>query len=400
MYISYAIIRHEMYKNNLNILTNMYKHNSRLKERYSNKNIDIDKSKDNYYLKRANVSYYQSIKSVIESKDIESHIQKKSNVLGEFLITSDNNFFNKMNLQEQKQFFNNAYEFVCNKIGEENILNATVHFDEDTPHMHIDYIPMINIGGKKKLSSRAIWKGKDTYHKLQEEYFNYIVKEKGYELERGEVGSLTKHLSVSELKIVTNYDKLLKTEREITKKYWNRELKSSKDIISKKSELSENKGVLKKGTYEITEVKTLVNKYEQEINELSKQSDKKDNIINDLTSDIKGISMNLIFEKSERLEKDNERLRLENNRLRRTLDVLLKALENIKKILVDIPFVKEIISGINIFNKSKVNIKEEILKDYIEVDNKIVDDVDKINRKFKSNVTNKTKNRMSNELEM
>ena len=165
--MSYAIIRHEMYKNNLNVLTNIYKHNSRLKERYSNRNINKDYFHYNYYLKQADCSYYKSIKTVIEDKNIESHIQKKSNVLGEFLITSDNNFFKTMNMYEQKVFFDTAYEFVCNKIGEKNILNATVHFDEDTPHMHVDYIPIVKDGEKKKLCSRAIWKGKNTYHQLQ-----------------------------------------------------------------------------------------------------------------------------------------------------------------------------------------------------------------------------------------
>lgn len=218
--MSYAIIRHEMYKNNLNVLTNIYKHNSRLKERYSNRNINKDYFHYNYYLKQADCSYYKSIKTVIEDKNIESHIQKKSNVLGEFLITSDNNFFKTMNMYEQKVFFDTGYEFVCNKIGEKNILNATVHFDEDTPHMHVDYIPIVKDGEKKKLSSRAIWKGKNTYHQLQEEYYNYIVREKKYNLERGEVGSVTKHLSVIELKDLTGYEDNSKRRNDINNKYW------------------------------------------------------------------------------------------------------------------------------------------------------------------------------------
>ncbi len=127
--MSYAIIRHEMYKNNKNILINLYRHNSRLKNSYSNKNINISKSDNNYFIKKANKTFYMSVKKTIEGKEIESHIQKTSNVLCEFLITSDNKFFSKMSINKQKQFFEDAYKFICKKIGEENILNAAVHFD-------------------------------------------------------------------------------------------------------------------------------------------------------------------------------------------------------------------------------------------------------------------------------
>ena len=59
-----------MYKNNKNILINLYRHNSRLKNNYSNKNIDISKADNNYFIKKANKTFYMSVKKAIESKDI------------------------------------------------------------------------------------------------------------------------------------------------------------------------------------------------------------------------------------------------------------------------------------------------------------------------------------------
>ena len=49
---------------------------------------------------------------------------------------------------EIKNYFNDALLFVQKYIGRENILSATIHFDETSPHMHVDYIPIIS--GKKK----------------------------------------------------------------------------------------------------------------------------------------------------------------------------------------------------------------------------------------------------------
>lgn len=59
-----------MYKNNKNILVNLYRHNVRLKNNYSNKNIDITKSNNNYFIKKADKTFYTAVKNAIESKDI------------------------------------------------------------------------------------------------------------------------------------------------------------------------------------------------------------------------------------------------------------------------------------------------------------------------------------------
>ena len=36
-----------------------------------------------------------------------------------------------------------------NGIGKENILTAVVHLDEETPHMHLVYMPVVNAKDKK-----------------------------------------------------------------------------------------------------------------------------------------------------------------------------------------------------------------------------------------------------------
>lgn len=52
--------------------------------------------------------------------------------------------------KEIQQYFNDSLKFIQQYIGKENILSATLRFDEETPHLHIDYIPVPVISGKSK----------------------------------------------------------------------------------------------------------------------------------------------------------------------------------------------------------------------------------------------------------
>ena len=65
-----------------------------------------------------------------------------------------------------------------------------------------------------KICARDFWKGRDSYRKLQDAYFNH-VKSKGFDLERGMFIEDTgrKHYTIEDYKKITNYDntKKLKT---------------------------------------------------------------------------------------------------------------------------------------------------------------------------------------------
>ena len=60
----------------------------------------------------------------------------------EMLFTSDGDFFSRLSEQEQRQFFIDCFEFAENRYGRENIIAATVHLDEATPHLHLDFVPL------------------------------------------------------------------------------------------------------------------------------------------------------------------------------------------------------------------------------------------------------------------
>lgn len=99
-----------------------------------------------------------------------------------------------------------------NNLGEQYIVSAKVHMDESTPHMHIVFIPVIHKlekkSGKKvdKIACSEFWKGKDSYKKLQDEFYEYMIKNE-FDLERGKKTGV-EHITTEKLKQITEYDRI------------------------------------------------------------------------------------------------------------------------------------------------------------------------------------------------
>ena len=91
-------------------------------------------------------------------------------------------------------------------------MSAAVHLDENTPHMHLIYIPVIHTKDKEgndidKICCRDFWKGIDSYRDLQNTFHKYITS-KGFDLERGLPVEETraKHEKIEDLKKLTNFE--------------------------------------------------------------------------------------------------------------------------------------------------------------------------------------------------
>ncbi len=221
--MSYAIIRNENHK--MNAVPLLERHNERLNHNYSNKDIDLSRTSENYHLKKIQAETYQQEFERIRTRqqlkgNLRLHGEKQSTILCEFVITSDKEFFDRIGMERTKKFFQDAYDFVTAKVGgEQYILSAVVHMDEATPHMHIAFIPVIN--GKdrkgnpcKRINCSEFWKGRDSYSRLQDEYYDFITS-RGYDLERGEKGSTTEHLSVAEYKLKKTEEQLVEMSEQI-----------------------------------------------------------------------------------------------------------------------------------------------------------------------------------------
>lgn len=221
--MSYAIIRNENHK--MNAVPLLERHNERLNKNYSNKDIDLSRSSENYHLKHIQAATYQQEFDRIRTRqqlkgNLRLQGKKQSTVMCEFVITSDKEFFDRLGTDRTKQFFKDAYQFVIAKVGgEQYVVSAVVHMDEATPHMHVAYIPVIS--GKdrkgapcKRINCSEFWKGRDSYSKLQDEYYDFITS-RGYDLERGVKGSTAEHLSVAEYKLKKSSEQLAEIEGQI-----------------------------------------------------------------------------------------------------------------------------------------------------------------------------------------
>ncbi|MBG3829498.1 plasmid recombination protein, partial [Staphylococcus aureus] len=135
--MAYSIIRVAKVKSKTNT-KGIQKHVQRQNKNYENMDIDLEKSYLNYDLVNDSpIDYNQKIEEKIEQnyngkrkirKDAVKHIDG--------LITSGNEFFKNQTLEETKQFFEHAKTFLEQEYGKDNLLYATVHMDEKTPHMH------------------------------------------------------------------------------------------------------------------------------------------------------------------------------------------------------------------------------------------------------------------------
>ena len=209
--MSYAIIRNTKYKREN--LKGIFRHNERRNKNYSNENIDKEKSYLNYSIKSPQYSYEKEFDRIREKYNLKGQIKTVSNIACEYIITSDHDYFEKIGEEETKRFFETAYKFVAEykNLGEQYILSAKVHMDEQTPHMHLIFLPVVHTTDKKgnsidKLACSEFWKAKDSYRQLQDAFYKYMV-ENGFDLQRGLPKEETnrQHYSVEEYKKITNF---------------------------------------------------------------------------------------------------------------------------------------------------------------------------------------------------
>ena len=207
--MSYAIIRNAKYKSEN--LKGIYRHNERRNTNYSNRNIDKDKSYLNYSLKSPQFTYEKEFQRIRKEYNLKGQIKTVSNIVCEYIITSDKAFFETIGENETKRYFETAYKFVCEykDLGEQYILSAKVHMDEETPHMHLVFIPVVHTTDKKgnnidKIACSEFWEAKDSYRQLQNAFHSYITAN-GFDLERGNPSERV-HLSVEDYKKITNFE--------------------------------------------------------------------------------------------------------------------------------------------------------------------------------------------------
>ena len=190
--MGYAVVH--MMKIKSGAVGGIQSHNNREHEPKTNPDVDMSRSEDNYDLVPCS-NYKKSIKEKL-SNLVESSraIRKDAVVVCNFIVTSDNATMEALGVDRQRKFFEDSVKWFSDRYGADRILNATVHMDETTPHLHVGVVPITQDG---RLSAKAIFT--KTEMKAIQTEFACDVGEK-YGLERGVEGSERTHLSEARFK--------------------------------------------------------------------------------------------------------------------------------------------------------------------------------------------------------
>lgn len=241
MELNYAIFRSEPIMT-IPDLAQIGLHNKREKKAYqSNKDIKIELSKNNIELVPLSVKYVKGFDELTKEYKKEHEERMKTErgdrkkryhemlnssrncVADELVMTASHNFFKDMSREQIKEWADTCMEFVYNDLGykKEQILHATVHLDEETPHIHCVVVPLVKkLDNRTKterytISKKQYIKDKLQLSKLQDMYHKRLT-EKGYDLERGIKGSDNKHIKIKEYKKMTkklNHELNVKSDR-------------------------------------------------------------------------------------------------------------------------------------------------------------------------------------------
>lgn len=173
-----------------------------------NSDIDIFKSGDNIKLGNCNIADpLQHIKDYKKNNNIKGRFnifsgsdRNETVLMTQFFVGLTPELMNSLSPDAQKEYFRKAIDFVRATYPTFHLINAVIHYDEATPHMHINALPLMpNNKGELTFNVTKAMKGKYYFRDLQDLYYSFMIKKfPEYNLKRGDVDSKKKHLSCKE----------------------------------------------------------------------------------------------------------------------------------------------------------------------------------------------------------
>ena len=139
----------------LSAVVNQLRHIERAIVNPSNVDIDPARSQKNYYLsKNRGISSYEYF--LQRKAELYCYNRKDVKVMAGWIITAPKD----LPRGEQGEFFQAVYEFLLERYGEKNCIEAIVHNDESgQPHLHYCFIPVVadrKRGGEKICANDVI----------------------------------------------------------------------------------------------------------------------------------------------------------------------------------------------------------------------------------------------------
>jgi hypothetical protein len=190
------------------------KHNQRLESQNDNENkldgltVELD---DDDHIDKSRTQFNQNLEdSKFDGMDLKSRIQNRIKeakverklladaVVGrEVLLTTSPEYWGDWKSQIGTPAFTKklddwkkaSMKVAAETLGQENIVQASLHLDEKTPHLHIVAVPILERDGKNRLCAKEMM----TPLKLRQFQTAYAEAMAPFGLQRGVVGSKAKH---------------------------------------------------------------------------------------------------------------------------------------------------------------------------------------------------------------
>ena len=343
-------------------------------------NYDKDRTIFNYsYVPLSKPTLQEQVYSKLKENKIYYNDGKNTNLLNGAIVTSGKEFFQSLGMKfkdsgrthqvgkdkgkpilvpdiKSKEdipekvigFFNESYNFLEQLVGKNNVVYAEIHFDEDTPHLHFYFMPIVSVvkrkvfetdkdgnliyregidkkGNKKMypihkkdengknifkteegkfLNCDQFWKtlgGKTSYAKIQDDY-NKFITEKGYNLYRGNIGDNKHHKTKAEKEIEDLNKQIseMKIEFEKNKRLNEIELQTTKEMSEIDSNEILNPTKRKIGGYKDNDVNNLISYSKQ----IQKQNSNSKNVIRQ-----KNVLIEELTQKIENIQTENSKLK-------------------------------------------------------------------------------------------
>lgn len=344
----------------INDLAQIGSHNKRDKKAYkSNPNIKLELTKNNVELVPLADKYVKGFKLLVKDYEKEHNERMKTErddrkktftemlnksrsvVADELMFTATHKFFDNMSKEEIMRWANTCMDFVYNDLGyrKEQILHATLHMDELTPHIHCVVVPLVKKLDKRTNTERyAISKKKyikDNIHLSElQDIYNLRLRENGFELERGIKGSDKKNIKIKEFKKTTRYyeDKVITINKNLDNAMndFEEKMKTTKNILIDKEYVKVRKDTFEsmqnviKETKKVMEFQPKIEQLFNEVNTFSKSHQTLEKENNNLKREVKALTTR------------NQNLTKENNNLKVYLKTILEAIKRFFRKLLQI----------------------------------------------------------------
>ena len=194
--MAFAIMRAKKLKTMANVTASL---NHCYRERET-MNADAERTPDNEH--RAAES---TAEATTKLKAILPNKRRKDAVLAiEYVLTASPEWWVTASGAEQQQFFDASEKWLADKYGQQNIITATIHRDETSPHLSAFVAPMTQDG---RLSAKDFIGNKS---KMSKDQTNFATAVQHLGLERGIEGSKATHQSIKK-----HYAAIQKSEEQV-----------------------------------------------------------------------------------------------------------------------------------------------------------------------------------------